>query len=195
MMKTYVYNGIGIDDAAFVRGEAPMTKAEVRAVTISKLKPKSGDTVVDIGAGTGSVSVECAFLAKRVIAVECNEAAVTLVGENAKNFGLKNIEVVAGMAPQALEDIGKADCVFIGGSKGSLAPIMEWANTAVNTDGRIAANFITLENATEFIRLLRQKGYGRIDIVQIQVNKGKDVGNVTMLQAQNPVFIVSGVRV
>ncbi len=102
MMKTSIYNGIGIDDAAFIRGGAPMTKAEVRTVTISKLKPQPEDTVLDIGAGTGSVSVECAFLAKKIIAVECDENAVLLIEQNKERFGRKNIEVIAGKAPKRL---------------------------------------------------------------------------------------------
>ena len=194
MMKTYIYKGIGIEDDAFIRGKAPMTKVEVRVVTISKLKPQSGDTVVDIGAGTGAVSIECAFLAKRVIAVEYEQASVDLISKNAERFGLDNIEVIAGMAPEVLASIGKADCVFIGGSKGNLGAIMNWASGVLLDGGRIAANFITLENAAAFIGLLKAGEYYNIDIAQVQVSKGKRIGDVTMMQAFNPVFIVSGVR-
>lgn len=194
MMKTYVYKGIGIEDDAFLRDKAPMTKAEVRAVTISKLKPQREDMVVDIGAGTGSVSIECAFLSRRVVAVECDQSAAGLIAKNAERFGLANIDALVGMAPEILDGIQRADCVFIGGSKGNLPAILKWANTALPDGGRLAANFITLENATECIRLLGAGGYLDVDIAQVQVSKGRQAGDVTMLQAHNPVFIVSGVR-
>ncbi|MBT3320527.1 MAG: precorrin-6Y C5,15-methyltransferase (decarboxylating) subunit CbiT [Clostridia bacterium] len=192
MMKTYEYKGIGIADEAFIRDSAPMTKAEVRAVSVSKLKLQHDDVVVDIGAGTGSVSVECAFLAKRVVAVECVQDSADLIAKNVEKFGLRNVEIVVGMAPKALDIVEKADCVFIGGSKGNLAAIMDWADVVLVNGGRVVANFITLENATEFIRLMGEHGYENIDIAQVQVSKGKAVGGVTMMQANNPVLIISG---
>ncbi len=79
MMKKFTYSGAGIPDDNFIRGEVPMTKAEVRAITMAKLRPEAGDTVVDVGAGTGSVSIECAFVASRVIAVEINPEGVDLI--------------------------------------------------------------------------------------------------------------------
>ena len=191
MMKQLAYSGIGIDDGAFVRGKVPMTKQEVRVVSISKLKPQANDRCVDIGAGTGSLSIELGFLCKHVYAVECNPDAVGLIEENCQQFGLTNVEILAGMAPTVMETISTVEKVFIGGSKGKLKEIMAWCDNHLVTGGRIAANFITLENAVEFLELLRKGDYEEIDAVQILAAKGKPLGRLTMMQSNNPVLIIS----
>ena len=152
-----------------------MTKSEVRAVTLSKLKPQSEDVVLDIGAGTGAVSIECAFLADHVIAVECDADAAALIEANCERFKRNNIRLIIGKAPEALEQIEKVNCVFIGGSKGRLEDILYRVNALLADGGRIAANFIIPENAVLFHKRLQAGGYCEIEMVQVQVNKGRPV--------------------
>ena len=116
----------GISDDDFLRGDAPMTKEEVRALALSKLRLEAHHVVWDVGAGTGSVSVECALScpAGRVYAVEKKEEALALLAENRARFHAANLEVVAGTAPEALEALSAPDRVFLGGTSGSLEDIL-----------------------------------------------------------------------
>lgn len=193
-MKKFVYKSYGIDDKEFVRGAIPMTKSEVRAVTISKLQLTADDTFIDIGAGTGSISIEAGFLCKKVYAVEVNPDATKLIGENIDHFSLHNVEVIEGKAPLCMQDIDMVDKVFIGGTKGNMIEIMDWVDDRISKNGVIVGNFITLENAVLFINELRQGRYNDIDIAQIAVSKGKFIGGLTMMEANNPIYIVSGVK-
>lgn len=193
-MKKFAYKFCGIDDNEFVRGAVPMTKSEVRAVTISKLQLAADDTFIDIGAGTGSISIEAGFLCKKVYAVEVNPDATKLIGENIDHFSLHNVEVIEGKAPLCMQDIDMVDKVFIGGTKGNMIEIMDWVDDRISKNGVIVGNFITLENAVLFINELRQGRYNDIDIAQIAVSKGKFIGGLTMMEANNPIYIVSGVK-
>ena len=110
-----------IPDDTFVRGDVPMTKEEVRSISIAKLKIKKDAVVYDVGAGTGSISVEAAMVATQgnVYAIEQKVEAQELIRENARRMHVDNLHVIEGMAPEALEELPAPDCVFIGGSKGS----------------------------------------------------------------------------
>lgn len=193
-MKKFIYKSVGIADSEFVRGAVPMTKSEVRAVTISKLQLTVDDTFIDIGAGTGSISIEAGFLCKKVYAVEVNPDATKLIGENIDHFSLRNVEVIEGKAPLCMQDIDMVDKVFVGGTKGNMIEIMDWVDDRLSKNGVIVGNFITLENAVLFINELRQGRYNDIDIAQIAVSKGKFIGGLTMMEANNPIYIVSGVK-
>ena len=194
-MKTFVYEGYGIPDEAFVRGSAPMTKEEVRSVTLAKLHPGKDEVALDVGAGTGSVSVELACCCRKVYAAEMKEDALALLGENRRRFGRDNLEVLAGPAPDSLAEIQEdLDILFLGGTGGNLQAIMDWADGRLKAGGKIAANFITLENAVRFLDLLREKDYGQTDVALVQVAKGRGLGGLTMLMGQNPVYIISARR-
>lgn len=182
----------GLPDESFVRGEVPMTKAEVRAVVMSKLRIREKDVCYDIGAGTGSVSVEMALAARRgkVYAIEINPTAVELCKLNKQQFCLHNIDVVEGMAPEAMQDLPAPDVVFIGGSKGQLGEIVEQIyqkNPAV----RLVINTITVENTAKALALLESDRFTDLEMVQLQVNKAKKVGASRMMMAQNPITILS----
>lgn len=189
---------VGIDDKKFVRGKVPMTKSEVRAVTMSKIDPIAEDVIWDIGAGTGSITVELALAAKRgrVLAVESNEDGSELIRENVKNFGLQNVKVLHGMAPEILGEENnciwaKPDKVFVGGSKGNLAAIFETVFHA-NPEAKIVINAITMETLTEAVNLVKQYNLNDLDICQVSVNKTHQVGKYNMFEGANPVFIISG---
>lgn len=182
----------GIPDDRFVRGDVPMTKQEVRAAIPAKLQIARDDIVYDIGAGTGSVAVELALLAKagRVFAVEHNPEAVRLIHKNKQAFGLPNLHVVEGSAPAALGNLPAPNAVFIGGSSGNLAAILETVRRA-NPLVRVCIACITLETLAEASRLLGGDGYQAFAVCQIAVSRTHTAGRYHMLKAQNPVFLVS----
>ncbi len=183
----------GVKDELFERGQVPMTKSEIRSVSLSKLRLRPDDIVYDVGAGTGSVSVEMALQACEgsVYAVEFNEEALDLIRRNAERFGVWNLEVIEGKAPEALEKLPAPDRVFIGGSKGNLAQILELL-IKKNPKVRVVVNAITLETMAEAIEQFKKLGFEDIDIVQIFAAHGKAAGSYHMMQGQNPVFIISG---
>ncbi len=183
----------GIKDECFLRGNVPMTKREIRSISLSKLQLKSDDIVYDIGAGTGSVSVEMAQRANSgtVYAIECNEEAIGLIKANAEKFGAWNLKVVPGKAPEALSDLPSPNCAFIGGSKGNLAEILE-SLVEKNPKIRVVINAITLETVSEALNQFKRMGFSDTDIVQVFVAQGKAMGEYHLMQGQNPVFIMSG---
>ncbi|HVI42214.1 MAG TPA: precorrin-6y C5,15-methyltransferase (decarboxylating) subunit CbiE [Anaerovoracaceae bacterium] len=183
----------GIKDELFLRGQVPMTKSEIRSISLSKLQLRPWDVVYDIGAGTGSVSIEMAFQAYEgsVYAVEFNEEALGLIRENAEQFGVWNLKVIEGKAPEALAELPAPDRAFIGGSKGNLAEILELL-IQKNPGIRVVINAITLETMTEAVSQFQKLGFEDIDIVQIFAAHSKAAGNYHMMQGQNPVFIISG---
>lgn len=182
----------GIPDDEFTRGGMPMTKSEVRAVTLSRLALKPSDIGCDIGAGTGSVTVEMALAAYegRVFAVDRNEEALALVRQNCKAFHIGNVFPVRGDAPDAMAGLPRLDAAFIGGSGGHMRDIVS-ALLAGNPGIRIAVNAIALESAVAAVSAFRENGLAP-EIVQIGCARGKAAGALHMMTAQNPVFIVSG---
>jgi precorrin-6Y C5,15-methyltransferase (decarboxylating) len=182
----------GISDAAFVRAEGiPMTKSAVRAVSLSRLALKSNETVYDIGAGTGSVTVEMALAGwrGRVYAIEKEDAAPALIQENCRRFHIGNVTVVHGAAPDALRDLPPPDAVFIGGSGGNMGDIIGVIR-GKNPAARIVATAITLETAAELLALLP-----RADLIQVSAAETRKVGGgsrkLHLFQAQNPVMIIT----
>ncbi|MDR0569347.1 MAG: precorrin-6A reductase [Spirochaetaceae bacterium] len=189
-------SGLGnysLPDAEFTRGAVPMTKEEIRAVSLSKLRIEENSTAWDIGAGTGSVACEMALRARNgwVYAVEQNSSALFLIEENRKKLGIFNLTAVSGTAPDALTALPPPDRVFIGGSSGKLEPILE-AVLAKNPRARVVINGITLETANAGASLLKKYAFQNADIVQISAAKAEPAGNAHLLKALNPVFIISG---
>lgn len=182
----------GIQEEEFIRGDVPMTKSEIRAISLSKLKIKEDAVVYDIGAGTGSVTIEMAMAAKKglVYAIEEKKEAVELIHKNKDKFALDNIEIIQGLAPEALIGLGKPDAAFIGGSKGNLRSIIERL-LQVNPVITIVINAIALETLAEAITILKEFQMIETEITQAAISKTKSVGSYHMLMGQNPVFIIS----
>ena len=186
---------IGIDDEEFIRAKVPMTKSEVRAVIMSKLQIKPGTVVYDIGAGTGSVSIEMALNNPNgmVYAVEHKEAAVELIGQNKEKFQVGNLEIIHGAAPEAMEGLPEPSSVFIGGSSGNMEQIL--ANICKASGRvRIVASAIALETLSEVISLYDKFGLQEVDIAQVSVAKAKKVARYNMMMGQNPIYIISGTK-
>ncbi|MCM1541031.1 MAG: precorrin-6Y C5,15-methyltransferase (decarboxylating) subunit CbiT, partial [Blautia sp.] len=180
----------GIPDPEFIRDRVPMTKEEVREVSICKLRLRGQAVVYDIGSGTGSIAVEIAGLSEdiRVYAVERNREAVTLIGQNREKFGLQNITVVEAAAPEGLSGLPMATHAFIGGSGGRLQEILA-ALRRINPQMRVVLNAISMETISEIREILSMEEVAGAEVVQLQVNRAKQVGNYHMMQAENPVWI------
>lgn len=193
MKNKWNYETPGICDDMFIRGKVPMTKEEIRAITISKLRLNRNDILIDIGAGTGSISIEAGLILKagKVYSIERKPEGIELIGKNAKEFGITNIEIIEGEAPEALPEDLLIDKVVIGGTGGKINEIFDWIDSHLKIDGRIVMNFITLENLHLGIDILKKRKYSDIEVIQVSINKGKDIGSLTMLKPQNPIFIIS----
>ena len=182
----------GLPDEAFERGDVPMTKQEVRAAVLAKLAVRPEDILWDVGAGTGSVSVELALAAPRgrVYAVECRPEGCALIKANREKFRTRNLVLVEGLAPAALADLPAPDDVFIGGSKGSLAAIVD-AALDKNPDARICVSAIALESLSAAVAALTAKGR-TVQVSQIAVSRAKAVGGLHLMMAQNPIYLITG---
>lgn len=180
----------GLPDELFSRDKVPMTKQEVRAAVLSKLAVRPGDVCWDIGAGTGSVSVELALSARAVWAVERRPEACRLVLENRARFSAWNLHLVEGSAPEALSGLPRPDAVFVGGSGGFLREILAAVHGA-NPAARVCVSAIALETLGAALEALTTLGY-RTEVVQISVSRGKTAGELHLLLAQNPVFLITG---
>ena len=180
----------GYPDDMFIRGQVPMTKEEVRSVSICKLHLTEDAVVYDIGSGTGSVSVEIAALSPRVqvYAMEINGEAVSLLEENCKQFGLHNVRCIRTKAPDGLENLPVATHAFIGGSKGNLREIL-WTLYRKNNHMRIVVNAVSMETICQMQELLKELPVEQEEILQLSVTKTKQLGRYHMLQAANPVYI------
>ena len=180
----------GLPDDDFIRGKTPMTKQEVRSAVLAKLAVHPEDTLWDVGAGTGSVSVEMALAAPygRVYAAECDPDACDLIRQNRAKFAVPNLYLTEGKAPDALAGWPAPDAVFIGGSKGNLRAIVDAALSA-NPAARLCISAIALETLQEAIAALTDHGL-TAQVTQIAVSRTKAAGSLHLLIANNPVFLI-----
>ncbi len=181
-----------LEDEAFLRGKAPMTKSEVRGVSVAKLRLTRDGVVYDVGAGTGSVSVEMALQVSEglVYAVERQEEAAGLIEENMRRFAVPNIRVIRGKAPEALRDLPVPTHAFIGGSAGKLREILALL-LEKNPRIRVVINAVTLETLGEMERCLRELPFEEVEILQLTVAKARTLGGYHLMTGQNPVYIIS----
>lgn len=193
------YRNLGISDEQFIQSEKVPgpTKEEIRVVTISKAKISEGAFVLDVGCGTGSLTVEAALQATnrgRVFAVDNNPEAVELTKKNVAKFQVQDtVELICGKAPEALLELPKIDAIIIGGSK-SLSDVIQAANQKLKQNGRIVINAILLETAVNAITELKKSEFTDIDVVQLFVAKGKTVPSGTMMRSRNPITIISATK-
>lgn len=187
----------GIPDEEFIRGKAPMTKTEVRTVSLSKLRLPKDAICYDIGAGTGSVSVEMALRASEgaVYAIEKKEDALALLHENKKKFALDHMYIVPGTAPEALEELPVPTHAFIGGSSGNMKEIVELLLNK-NPQVRIVINCITLETVGEALACIRGLEKQEIyecesEVVQLCASRSKNIGRYHMMMGENPIYIIT----
>lgn len=188
---------IGIDDAEFIRGNVPMTKQEIRILTIVKARIEPHDIVYDIGAGTGSLSIEAARMTPegKVFALERNEEAVALIEANKKHFHVENIEALHTEAPAGLADLPAPDVVLIGGSGKHLNAILDSVTKTLQPGGRLVLNCITLQTVMTAISFMRRhEDIYTYEAIQVQVNRLQRVGPYDMAKAMNPIYIITCVK-
>ena len=179
-------------DELFLRGEkVPMTKEAVRALALSKLELHQARHLIDIGAGTGSVSIEAALQNPTLVvtAIERNPAALRLLAENCQHFACDNVRIVEGEAPLAVEE--PADAVFMGGSGGHLCELIDWSLRQLRPGGRLVMTFILQENLNAALDSLRQRGITQIDCLQLNVSSLTTLGSGHYFKPNNPVFVIA----
>jgi len=184
-------------DSEFTRGNVPMTKEEIRSIVLDKLELAADDTLMDIGAGTGSVAIEAALRLKNgtVIAVEHNPEAVALIAENARKHGVHNLRIAHGKAPGAMGDIANTRKFFIGGSGGNLAEILGLIDTSSAAGSIVVVTAIVIDTMIDAYNFFRDKPGYQTELVQVSVNKIEQGKSPAMLLAANPVFIITARKI
>lgn len=190
--ENYINSYRPLFDNDFVRSKVPMTKEETRWVTVSKMNISPQDIVYDIGAGTGSVTMEMARKANEgmVYAIERNPEGVNLINENKIKLGAFNVKIIEGLAPQCLSDLPMPDKVFIGGSCGNMREIIE-SVLEKNPIVKVVINTVTLESLNDSISTLKDLNFN-MDIINMNVSRAHSIGGYSLMKANNPIYIISG---
>ena len=188
----------GLKDASFKQRKPDkglITKREVRAVSLAKMQLKRDSIVWDIGAGSGSVGLEAARLCSQgyVYAIEKNAADFAIASENANNLNIHNYQLIHAKAPEGLDTWESPDAIFMGGTGGELASLINYCLQRLNTTGWLVMNFVTLENLTTAIETLKSEN-AIWDVVQIQASRSQAILHMNRMQAENPVWIISAQR-
>ncbi|NEZ49805.1 precorrin-6Y C5,15-methyltransferase (decarboxylating) subunit CbiT [Clostridium botulinum] len=181
-----------IKDEEFIRGESPMTKEEVRILSISKMGVDENSNVLDVGSGTGSISIQLSKICNKgeVIAVEKEEKAVKIINENKEKFSADNLKIIKGEALEVCESIkNKFDAIFIGGSGGNIKDIILNYEKKLKDKGKIVLNFITINNLYKAMEALKSMNY-KVEFIEVSISRS--FKNTYMLKANNPIFIVWG---
>jgi len=188
---------LGIPDDEFAHSAGMITKEEIRVLTLAKLALRPGSVVWDIGAGSGSVSVEAALTVSpvKVYAFEKNAARAKDIRANRKKFGARNLEVVEGEAPRCIIDAKPLapDAVFVGGGGAGLPAILRYASGRLKGGGRLVVNAVTMESASIAFDFFKRKGWAR-EMAVVNLSKAKELGPLSLLKASNPVFIIKGTK-
>ena len=184
---------IGIDDEKFIRGKAPMTKQEIRILSLAKARIGVSDFVVDVGAGTGSLSIEAAKIAERgyVFAIDRDAEAVDIITQNAEKFSIDNIIIINAEAPDGLRNVPRIDVAFVGGSGGKLEEILNTIDAKLKSGGRIIVNCITVQTLAASLEYFKNHESYRYEAIQVQINRMQNLGFYDMSKALNPVYIVT----
>ena len=189
----------GIPDDLFERTDnVPITKEEVRTIQISKARLSPGQTVYDIGCGSGSISIEAALQVEstgKVIAIDYDDNAENLTKRNIDKFGIANITVISGNAKEKIADLEEADAIFIGGTGGDTQEIVHQCQDKLKSGGRIVIGVILIETLYSVLQILDKLKFRSIDITQLTVSKSRKTSTGTMMLARNPVTIISATKI
>ena len=188
----------GIPDENFERTDkVPITKEEVRTIQISKARLKQGQTVYDIGCGSGSISVEAALQVEssgKILAIDFDEKAIILTKKNAEKFQISNITTIFGNAKEKILDLEQADVIFIGGTGGDTQKIVELSQEKLKSGGRIVIGTILIETLSAVLQILEKLQFEEVDITQVTISKSRKTTTGTMMLARNPVTIISATK-
>ena len=192
------YKTPGIPDEFFERVEkVPITKEEVRTIQISKARLKTGQTVYDIGCGSGSISIEAAIQVEssgKVYAIDYDPNAIDLTKKNIDKFEISNISLILGNAKEKIRDLDKADAIFIGGTGGDTSEIIELSQNNLKKGGRIVVATILIETLYSVLQVIDKLQFDSIDITQITISKSKKTTKGNMMIARNPITIISATK-
>ncbi|MEK6678166.1 MAG: precorrin-6y C5,15-methyltransferase (decarboxylating) subunit CbiE [Nitrospirota bacterium] len=185
----------GFPDICFSHSNGLITKEEIRAISLAKMRLRDDSVVWDIGACSGSVAIEAGRIAKigKVYAIEKKSERINQIKKNIERFRIENVEAIEGEAPDCLKGLPEPDAVFIGGSSGRLKTILEVCSKSMKSKGRIIINAITLDTiktATDSLKWLNMP----FEIVSVNIAKSKGISDSIFFEAQNPVYIISGVK-
>ena len=192
-MKTF----LGIPDDSFIRGKIPMTKQEIRILTIAKLCLPEDGVIADIGAGTGSISIEAALQMPKghVFSIERKQEGIDLIRVNSAKFEVNNITVIEAEAPDGMAELPELDAAVIGGSGSKLSPILDMLDRKLKHGARLVLNCVTLQTISQASDWLRKAKEEFIyEIIQVQVNRWDQIGPYDMAKALNPIFILTAVK-
>ena len=193
------YKTPGIPDEFFERTEkVPITKEEVRTIQLSKARLTAGQTVYDVGCGSGSISIEAALQVEnsgKVIAIDYDSNAIELTKKNIEKFGVSNVKVIFGNAKEKILELEEADAIFIGGTGGDTKEIVELSQNKLKSGGRIVIGTILIETLYSVLQILDKLQFDSIDITQVTISKSKKTTKGTMMLARNPVTIISATKV
>lgn len=175
----------------FIRGKVPITKEEVRAISLNKLDLKNAKTFIDVGAGTGSVSIEAAktYDNLNIIAIEKNEEAINLINKNIEKFNLSNVKVIQSHAPIEINE--KVDAIFLGGTGNKLEDIIKWSKDLLVPGGRLVSNFILIDNFYDAMNLLKKYDFKNVDVSLLNISKLEKLGDKDYFKPHNPIYIIS----
>ena len=189
----------GIPDDFFERAEkVPITKEEVRTIQLSKARLRKGQTVFDIGCGSGSISIEAAIQIEssgKVIAIDYDSNAIELTKKNIEKFEISNISVIFGNAKEKIPGLEMADVIFIGGTGGDTKDIVELCQDKIKSGGRIVIGIILIETLFSVLEILDKLQFESVDITQVTISKSKKTTKGTMMLARNPVTIISATKI
>ena len=193
------YRTPGIPDELFERTEeVPITKEEVRTVQISKGRLNEGQTVYDIGCGSGSVSIEAAHqigTSGKVFAIDFDPKAVELTKKNLSKFGISNVTVILGNALEKISELPAADAIFIGGTGGETAEILKLCEGKIKQGGKIVIGTILIETLYSVLSAMEKLKFSSVDITQVTISKSRKTSTGTMMLARNPVTIISATKI
>jgi len=188
----------GIPDEEFERTESvPITKEEIRAIQISKGRLSAGQTVLDIGCGSGSVTIEAAIQVEesgKVIGVDIDPNAIELTEKNLKKFGISNYTLIEGNAKDKISELPQVDAIFIGGTGGDTKDIVELCQDKIKSGGRIVIGVILIETLYSVLQTIEKLDFESIDITQITIGKSRKTKTGTMMLARNPVTVISATK-
>ena len=193
------YKTPGIPDEEFERAESvPITKEEVRTIQISKARLSTGQTVLDIGCGSGSITVEAGLQIEtsgKIIAVDIDPNAIELTKLNLKKFGVSNATLILGNAKEKMSELPDADAIFIGGTGGDTQEIVQLCENKLKTGGRIVIGVILIETLYAVLQTIDKLKFNSVDITQITIGKSRKTSTGTMMLARNPVTIISATKI
>ena len=188
----------GIPDEEFERTESvPITKEEIRAIQISKARLSPDQTVLDIGCGSGSITVEAGLQVEsggKVVGVDLDPNAIELTNRNLKKFGVENVTLILGNAKEKISDLPEADAIFIGGTGGDTQEIVQLCEDKLKSGGRIVIGVILIETLYAVLQTIEKLEFDSIDITQITIGKSRKTSTGTMMLARNPVTVISAIK-